>query len=253
MSYEANWRFIDFEKRKGFRNMALDEAVFERLKDGFSRPTIRLYGWYPSCVSIGAFQRLKDEVDEDACRTEDIDILRRKTGGGAVFHDSEGEITYSVIARSKDFECEPNFENICQPVINFLEEIGLEAEFEPVNDIHSNGRKISGNARAADSDVILQHGTILYDVKPEKMFTYLKPEVSKISDKHIKSVKKRVTSITRKKDISRDECKRVLADNFRTACFIDSIEKGDFTDEERKVAGEIEKRHSSNDWKYKGD
>ena len=76
-----------------FMNMALDEAVSEFVAGGISPPTIRFYTWTPSAVSIGYFQSLHDEVDVSRCMQQGIDIVRRRTGGGAVYHDRAGEIT----------------------------------------------------------------------------------------------------------------------------------------------------------------
>jgi len=246
------WRFVGFERNSGFRNMALDEAVFQGLKEGSSRPTIRLYGWDPSCVSLGFFQSLENEVDLGACEEGDIDVLRRQTGGGAVFHDFHGEITYSVIAKEKHFESSFDFESLCQPVIEFLNSIGVEAYFEPVNDIHSENKKISGNARTAEDGVVLQHGTILYEVNPEEMFTYLKPEVDEVSDKIKESVRKKVTSIDRKTDISREKCIEGLEKFFKNAEFHEEISKKGLTEEEKQRADEIEKeKYRDSEWTFK--
>ncbi|NQV08810.1 lipoate--protein ligase family protein, partial [Candidatus Woesearchaeota archaeon] len=83
-------------------NMAVDEAVTEAVSSGDSLPTIRFYTWSPSAVSIGYFQGLDREVDVDKCNSKGVDIVRRRTGGGAVYHDCDGEITYSVIVREED-------------------------------------------------------------------------------------------------------------------------------------------------------
>lgn len=246
------WRFVGFERNSGFRNMGLDEAVFDGLKNGSSRPTVRLYGWNPSCVSIGFFQSLEDEVDLSACRMDDVDFVRRQTGGGAVFHDFHGEITYSVIARKKHFASDSSFETLCQPVIDFLNSIGVNACFKPVNDIHSCGKKISGNARTAEDGVVLQHGTILYEVNPEEMFTYLKPEVGTVSDRIKQSVRKKVTSINQKADISREKCINGLGEYFKDANFLDEISKESLSKEEMKKAKDIErKKYKNEEWNFK--
>lgn len=249
---DDKWRIVGFERNSGFRNMALDEAIFQGLKQNSSRPTVRLYGWDPSCVSIGFFQGLEKEVDLEACEKESIDFVRRQTGGGAVFHDFHGEITYSIVAKEEHFESSYDFESLCQPVIDFLNSIGVDAYFEPVNDIHSGGKKISGNARTAEEGVVLQHGTILYQVNPEEMFTYLKPEVEEVSDEIKQSVRKKVTSIDQKTDISRGSCIEELENFFRNAKFHDGISKEGLTKEEKQRADEIEsKKYRDTEWTYK--
>lgn len=249
---DDEWRFIGFERNSGFENMALDEAVFKGLKQGSSKPTVRLYGWDPSCVSIGFFQRLENEVDIEACKRADIDFVRRQTGGGAVFHDFHGEITYSVVAEEEHFTSNYDFEDLCQPVIDFLNSIGVDAYFEPVNDIHSEGKKVSGNARTAEDGVVLQHGTILYEVNPEEMFTYLKPEVDDVSEKIKQSVRKKVTSINQKTDISRERCIKELGEYFKEAKFLNEITKEGFSKEEKRKVQEIErKKYRKKEWTYK--
>ena len=98
----ADWRIIGLETREAFLNMALDEVCSEAVAARESLPTIRFYRWQPSAVSIGYFQSLEDEVAVDKCKEAGVDVVRRRTGGGAVFHDYEGEITYSVIAPEKN-------------------------------------------------------------------------------------------------------------------------------------------------------
>ncbi|MFX1265819.1 MAG: biotin/lipoate A/B protein ligase family protein, partial [Promethearchaeota archaeon] len=90
-------RFLDLSVQDAHQNMAIDEAIMRLLKEGRVPPTLRLYRWKPSAVSIGTFQGMKEEVDLEYCSKNDIDYIRRITGGGAVYHDFEGEITYSII------------------------------------------------------------------------------------------------------------------------------------------------------------
>src|SRR3990170_1329263 len=92
------WRVIPLHVTDAFKAMAIDEAVFEFVGAKKSPPTIRFWRWQPSAVSIGYFQSAEDEVNLDACKQFGVDVVRRRTGGGAVYHDYNGEITYSVIA-----------------------------------------------------------------------------------------------------------------------------------------------------------
>src|SRR3989338_1792208 len=96
------WRIIPLTINNAFMNMAIDEAISESVANG-AAPTIRFYRWLPSAVSIGYFQSLHDEVNIEKCNELGLHIVRRRTGGGAVYHDYDGEITYSVIAPEKLF------------------------------------------------------------------------------------------------------------------------------------------------------
>ena len=92
-----SWRFITLESYDGYWNMALDEAILQSVIEKKSPNTIRLYKWSPSTVSIGRNQSLIDEVDLEFIEKNQFNVVRRITGGGAVFHDEYREITYSIV------------------------------------------------------------------------------------------------------------------------------------------------------------
>jgi lipoate-protein ligase A len=192
-----NWRLIPYSENDAYLNMAIDEAVSESVAAG-GPPTIRFYGWKPSAVSIGYFQSLEKEVDVARCAALGVDFVRRRTGGGAVYHDRAGEITYSVIGMQDLFPRNiiASYRLICGWVRDSLALLGIDSEFVPINDIAVGGRKISGNAQTRRGGVLLQHGTVLHSVDAGRMFSVLTVCDEKIRDKMISSVKERVTSIT---------------------------------------------------------
>ncbi len=196
--------------------MAIDEAILEHIRDKKSSPTIRFYTWKPSAVSIGRFQSMNDEVNLSRCRELGIDCVRRITGGGAVFHDTKGEITYSVIAPEDAFPkgIRETYKYVCGWVIDGLNGIGIKAEFAPINDILVNGKKISGNAQTRRDGVVLQHGTILYDLDIPTMFGVLNISKEKISDKMIKSVEERVTKVLDYAKVSQEQLYKTLLEGF---------------------------------------
>ena len=198
------WRIVEMEERDAYHNMALDSAAMESVRGGAELPTIRFYRWLPSAVSVGCFQSMRDEVNIGKCRELGVSYVRRITGGGAVYHDSSGEITYSVIAPESAFPkgIIESYRAICSWIIDGLARIGIKAEFAPINDIVANGRKISGNAQTRRGGILLQHGTVLYSPDIKKMFTLLKVSGEKISDKAIRSVEERVTGAKALADVS---------------------------------------------------
>ena len=201
------WRLIEQGCYNAAMNMAIDHAIYESVANGREQPTIRFYKWMPSSVSIGAYQNPK-EINLDACRKYNMDIVRRMTGGRAVFHDKV-DFTYSVIAPIKNFEysIENAYKQICSWIINVLHKFGINANLENKNDILVYGKKISGNAaRAMDKDVYLQHGTLIYDIDFDLM-----PEVLNISQE---LVRERVTSILQHKKINRKKVYQTLKNNF---------------------------------------
>ncbi|HII09610.1 TPA: lipoate--protein ligase family protein, partial [Candidatus Micrarchaeota archaeon] len=157
------WRFIELEARNACSNMAIDQAVMEGVAKGASEPTIRFYRWLPSAVTIGRFQSMMDEVDVGRCAELGVSHVRRITGGGAVYHDYAGEVTYSVIAPEAYFPngIRESYAFICDWVVSGLLGVGIKAKFVPINDIVTDGKKISGNAQTRRGGVLLQHGTIL--------------------------------------------------------------------------------------------
>jgi lipoate-protein ligase A len=192
------WRLLPFWKHRATVNMAIDEAIAEAIACGIASPTIRLYTWEPSAVSIGCFQKVQEEVDLEACARQGIDVVRRRTGGGAVFHDSAGEITYSVIAPEEVMgqDIPASYREVCGWVIRALGDLGIAADFAPVNDIVVSGKKISGSAQTRRNGVFLQHGTVLYDLDIRRMFTVLRVDPLKMSDKAIAAAEERVTSVS---------------------------------------------------------
>ncbi|MDW5563721.1 MAG: biotin/lipoate A/B protein ligase family protein [Methanomassiliicoccus sp.] len=190
------WRLLPFEQHQAPMNMAIDEAVAEAVGHG-ALPTVRFYGWRPSAVSIGRFQRARDEVDLDECARLGVDVVRRRTGGGAVYHDHRGEITYSVIAPEAlmGSDITASYREVCGWVISALGDLGIDAEFAPINDVIASGRKISGCAQTRRQGVFLQHGTVLHDLDLERMFSVLRVDRMKLSDKAITEARNRVTSV----------------------------------------------------------
>jgi len=201
------WRILRYETHPAKMNMAIDEAIAEMLNFNEASPTIRFYGWDPSAVSIGCFQNLEDEVDTEKCAALGIDIVRRRTGGGAVFHDKEGEITYSVICPETmaDKDINAAYRQICGWIVNGLKMVDITAEFRPINDITVGGRKISGSAQTRRSGIFTQHGTILYTVDPDVMFTVLKVDKEKSDSKGTDKLSDLVTSVSKQSKASKNE------------------------------------------------
>lgn len=178
-------------------NMAIDEAIL-RARKNKDFNTLRLYHWDPSAVSIGYFQSIFDEINLEFANAHKISVIRRITGGGAVYHDHKGDLTYSIVV-NQDFPMLNNVKEsyiiLSSGILTGLIKFGLNAKFEGINDISVNNKKISGNAQTRRFESILQHGTLILSVNPELMFSVLKIDNEKIKDKLIKNVYERVTSI----------------------------------------------------------
>ncbi|MBU4077617.1 MAG: lipoate--protein ligase family protein [Euryarchaeota archaeon] len=244
------WRVVELETHDAYLNMALDEAISEGIMNGSSPPTIRFYTWKPGAVSIGCFQSMKDEVNLQTCRELGVDCIRRWTGGGAVYHDPKGEITYSLIAPASSFPKNiiKSYEVICGWIVDGLKTLGIDAEFSPVNDIIVKGKKISGSAQTRRGGVLLQHGTILYDLDLATMFGVLNVSKQKITDKMILSAQERVTSISAHRNVDKIDVYKALV-----KAFIDGkdYELGTWSRDELARARELsEKKYKSEEWIY---
>ncbi|MBD3172746.1 lipoate--protein ligase family protein [Candidatus Bathyarchaeota archaeon] len=249
------WRLIDMRIEDAPTQMAIDEAIaMARLRNGTPN-TIRLYRWNPSAVSIGYFQSIEKEVNLEACKEYGVDVIRRITGGGAVYHDYKGEITYSLVAPERDplmpTDILESYQVICGAIVNGLKHIGVDSKFKPVNDIVSDGKKISGNAQTRRHGVILQHGTVLVDSDIERMFQVLRVSEAKISDKLIKAVQDRVTNIRRYlgREIGFPLVHDALTKGFEESFKIKLV-PGKLTGEEEQLVDELREKYASNEWVY---
>ncbi|CAD6492140.1 MAG: Lipoate-protein ligase A subunit 1 [Candidatus Argoarchaeum ethanivorans] len=250
------WRLLLTGAKDAFTNMAIDESVLRSLVNENSKNTIRLYQWVSSTVSIGYFQGIEEEVDLRTCKEKKVDVVRRITGGGAVFHDYNGEITYSVAVNESHPKMPKDIIKssrvLCSGLVNGFKILGLNAEFIPINDIVVNNKKISGSAHTRRFGGILQHGTILYDVNPKLMFSLLKVPNEKIRDKMIKNVEERVTSIKKEKgNIDKEDVIDAMIKGFESALDIKLV-KGELTQEELRVAEELRSdKYGTKEWNFK--
>lgn len=244
------WRIVGIETHDAYFNMALDEAISEGIMNGSSQPTIRFYTWKPGAVSIGYFQSIQDEVNLETCQELGIDCIRRWTGGGAVYHDTEGEITYSVIAPASLFpkNIQESYKVICGWIVNGLKTLGMNAVFSPVNDILVEKKKISGSAQTRRNGILLQHGTVLYDLDLNTMFSVLNVSKQKITDKMIQNAKERVTCILKHANVNKKDVYEALIGAFTEG---KDHESGTWSRKEIERAKELaEKKYRTDEWLF---
>jgi len=261
---ERQWRLIRLEVHNAFENMAIDHILLEKCFREEGPNTLRLYRWLPSAVSIGRFQRLHEEVDVEACRALGVDVVRRLSGGGAVYHDYEGELTYSVICRMGGGN--PSEENVppdvvasyrylCQGLMRGLERLGLKAEFASGSarvcpNLVVGGRKISGNAQSRRGSALLQHGTILRRLDLHRMFSVLKAPRSRERCTAIQYASTRLTSLEQELGFapSFNQMEEALVSGFAEALNIEFVEEP-LTQTEWRSALELAHTHyASQEW-----
>jgi lipoate-protein ligase A len=256
------WRLLKPETNNAFMNMAIDEAILQARTTGKVPNTLRFFRWQPSAVSIGRFQKVQKEVLMENCRKNRIDIVRRISGGGAVYHDYYGEITYSATVATEDLGTEDVFvayNLICNGLIEAIKILGITAGFNPGDpkncpNVSVNGRKISGSAQSHKSGVLLQHGTLLVDVDLEKMFTFLNVPWAKTCIEVVNVAEKKITSVKQElgSNVSMKEAYKALAKGFEKALNI-SLKKCELTSYEQELSERLSKeKYSINEWNFNG-
>lgn len=145
------------------------------------------------CIVVGKNQNTREEIDQHYCDEHDIKIVRRISGGGAVYHDYNN-LNYTIIS-NEDNEADFNFKSLSQPVIDTLAEMGVKAEFTGRNDLQIGDQKFCGNAQYIKGKRIMHHGCIMFDVDLSVLTKALTVSKDKYESKGKKSVRSRVTNI----------------------------------------------------------
>lgn len=155
------WRLLQLEYPDAYRNLALEEAIFEAVEEGIAPPTVRLWR-NPRSVVLGRFQHPLLEVDLEACSRHGVAVVRRFTGGGAVFQDL-GNLNWSffVPKTSLPVDLLEIYETCSMAIIRGLGFLGVKSNYEPPNVVQVNGLKLSGMAACRRRRAILCHGTLL--------------------------------------------------------------------------------------------
>ena len=242
--------------------MAIDEAVANaRIADRVPN-TLRFYRWVPSAVSVGRFQNPSDTVRVEDCRQHGVDIVRRTSGGGTVYHDSQGEITYSVIVKERDLgstDVVYAYNKICTGLIEAASILGINAHFSPGDqrncpNLAVDGRKISGSSQYHKGGVLLQHGTFLLDVDLEQMFTYLRVPWARTISSVVCVANEKITSVKKElnRDVSVHEAFEALVNGFQKALEMELMEEP-LTELEQRLAAKLqEEKYSQTSWNMKG-
>ncbi len=201
-------KYIENESKDPRFNLALEEVLFNSLKE--EEGYFLLWQNEPSVI-VGRFQNTLEEINEDIVREKGIHVVRRISGGGAVYHD-QGNLNFTFILRTRDI---PRFDyrEMTEPVAMALQELGAGACFNSRNDLLIDGLKFSGNAQYARRGRFLHHGTILFDSDLDMLGEVLNADPEKYRSKGVKSVRSRVTNVRPflTKDVDLEEFRQVIA------------------------------------------
>ena len=195
-------------------NLALEEVMFEQA----DAPFAMLWRNRPSVI-VGRNQNACREFDAAYAREHGIAVVRRMTGGGAVYHDL-GNLNYSFFTFETDADRRrAGFAPFAAPVLNALRSLGVDAEFSGRNDILVGGRKVSGSAKRTHEGRILFHGTLLFDVDMDAMSAVLTPPQAKIEAKGVSSVRARVANLSEfLPDMARDAFRAAMERELLASC-----------------------------------
>ena len=189
-------------------HVALDEVLPQEVAEGRRNPLFRIWDWDSPLVVIGSYQSVRNEVDPEGAAKHGIGVVRRITGGGAMFMEAGNCITYSLVVPASLVEglsFEQAYAYLDDWVMGALAEIGVKARYVPLNDIASEQGKIGGAAqRRFASGVVLHHVTMAYDIDAAKMGEVLRTGKEKLSDKGTASANKRVDPMRSQTGMSRD-------------------------------------------------
>lgn len=248
--HDHEFELIHVAPQSPAMHMALDEVLAEEVGAGRRRPTLRIWEWGAPAVVIGSFQSLKNEVDPEGAERHGITVVRRISGGGAMFIEPGNTITYSLTVPSSLVEglsFIASYAFLDDWAVGALNELGVKASYVPVNDITSPAGKIAGAAqKRLASGAVLHHVTMAYDINADKMMDVLRIGREKMSDKGTKSANKRVDPVRSQTGMPREQVISAFIEYFRSRY---GLVEGAITEDELARATELaETKFSNPEW-----
>jgi lipoate-protein ligase A len=215
---DHDWQLIHTTPQSPTLHMALDDVLTHEVGAGRRAPTLRIWEWASPAVVIGRFQSLRNEVDAEAAQRHGIEVVRRVSGGGAMFIEPGNTITYSIYAPQtliKGLSFQEAYAFLDEWVLEALGELGIKAWYQPLNDITSEGGKIAGAAQVHRGGAVLHHVTMAYDIDAAKMLEVLRIGREKLSDKGTQSAAKRVDPLRSQTGLPREAVIERMIATFR--------------------------------------
>ncbi len=239
------WRILPERTLSPALNVALDEALLA------SGPSLRFWGWGSPAVVLGRCQSVANEVDPDGAHELGMQIVRRISGGGAMFVQPHGAITYSLIlpeAALEGLSLRQSYEVCDGWAVLALSGMGIECFYRPVNDIACAAGKIAGAAQARRRGVVLHHTTLAYALDNAEMRRVLRIGREKLKEKGVASAAKVVAPLNLQTNLSREEIAQRLLEGFQNRY---GGATGALTDEELSKAEElVETKYATAEWTH---
>lgn len=221
---DYDWQLISEGPQSPDLHMALDEVITAEVAAGRRPPTLRVWEWGGPAVIIGSFQSLANEVDLEAAKRHGMAVVRRISGGGAMFVEPGNTITYSLSVPASlvsGLSFADSYAYLDDWVLDALGDMGVKAWYQPLNDIATDVGKVAGAAqkRVIGPDggpgAVLHHVTMSYDIDADKMLEVLRVGREKLSDKGTRSAKKRVDPLRRQTGLTREAVIGRMIESFR--------------------------------------
>ncbi len=237
-------KFIENNSTDPYYNLAFEEYIFKNLDEDF----VLLWRNEPSII-VGKNQNTIEEINIDYVKENNINVVRRVTGGGAVYHDL-GNLNFSFITEAQSNLID--FKTYNRPIVKALEKLGVNCELSGRNDIVIDGKKFSGIAQSLIKGRVLNHGTLLFDSRLDILSKVLNVKRDKIESKGVKSVSSRVTNIKPyvKDDIDVLKFKQVLLNNifeyFKQPVEIYELSENDINN----IQEMVEKKYGTWEWNF---
>jgi lipoate-protein ligase A len=247
----STWDLLPVESMTPAMNLAMDEELTLRVGAGERPPTLRFWSWQRGCIVLGRFQSVRNEVQIENAERLGVEIVRRISGGGAMFIEPEGAITYSLyvpVSFAAGMSFAESYAFFDSWVIQALRSLGIDAWYAPLNDITSAIGKIGGAAQARRGGAILHHTTMAYQMNVPRMLEVLRIGQEKLSDKGIRSADKRVAPLLQQTSMPRQEIIDHLVSTFGETV---DLKPGLLTGEERAGAEQrAVERFDTDAWRY---
>jgi len=249
----TTWRRLDSEwPERPYFNLALEEALARSVAQERVPPTLRFWR-NDATIVLGRHQCADLEVNFDACEKLSVRVVRRFSGGGAVYHD-QGNLNYTLVlpqaGKANFLERHQSFEIAANAVVAGLRRMGVDARFVPVNDISVGDQKISGLAGTLTRDALLYHGCLLVNSDLSVLGQVLNPAREKLESKAVRSVRKRVTTLAELagKAVDLEAVKDAITEGVREVFGV-RVERGEPDDWElEKARILLETRYSTDAW-----
>lgn len=250
---DHEWELVREGPRSPLMHMALDEVLAEEVGAGRRGPTLRLWEWSSAAVILGGFQSVRNEVDLDAAARLGVEVVRRVTGGGAMFVEPGNTVTYSLYAPPSlvaGMSVAESYPFLDDWVLGVLRDLGLDVWYQPLNDIASGGGKIGGAAqKRMASGAVLHHVTMSYSIDGAKLGEVLRVGREKLSAKGVASAAKRVDPLARQTGLAREVVIERLIEGFRSRFGL--VEGPVSAVEESRARALVESKFATDAWLWR--